>query len=91
MDNIQVTPNLNNARSESSLAINPNNPLQIVGALKKFINIKTYDFTLATSFWKPTLERLCCARTAYRVDRHLGSGPGMGRFRQRIPGSASLQ
>jgi len=52
MDNIQVThsTNLNNARSESSLAINPNNPQQIVGASKRFINIKTYDFTLATSF-----------------------------------------
>ena len=52
MSNTQVTfdTSLENARSESSLAINPNNPLQIVGASKKFKNIKTYDFTLATAF-----------------------------------------
>lgn len=52
MSNTQVTfdTNIQNARSESSLAINPNNPLQIVGASKKFKNIKTYDFTLATAF-----------------------------------------
>src|SRR6266567_2020850 len=52
MSNIQVTHDrdLNNARSESSLAINPNNPQQIVAGSKKFINYHTYDFTLATSF-----------------------------------------
>ena len=51
-NNIQVTHDLsiNNARSESTIAINPNNPQQIVGASKKFKNIKTYDFTLATAF-----------------------------------------
>ena len=52
MSNIQVThdTSLDNARSESSLAINPNNPQQIVGGSKKFINYHTYDFTLATSY-----------------------------------------
>lgn len=52
MANIQVThdTDLNHARSESSLAINPNNPLQIVSASKKFNNIQTYDFTLATEY-----------------------------------------
>ena len=52
MSIIQVThdTSLDNARSESSLAINPNNPQQIVGGSKKFINYHTYDFTLATSY-----------------------------------------
>jgi hypothetical protein len=52
MGNIQVTHDnsLNNARSESNIAINPNNPLQVVGASKKFANIETYNFTLATSY-----------------------------------------
>ena len=52
MGNIQVTfeTSLDNARSESSLAINPNNPQQVVGVAKRFINPKTYDFTIATSF-----------------------------------------
>jgi len=52
MSNIQVThdTSLDNARSESSLAINPNNPQQIVAGSKRFINYHTYDFTLATSF-----------------------------------------
>src|SRR5258708_14653462 len=52
MSNIQVThdTSLDNARSESSLAINPNNSQQIVAGSKKFINYHTYDFTLATSF-----------------------------------------
>src|SRR5689334_16862970 len=52
MSNIQVTHdvNPNNARSESAIVINPNNPLQIVSASKRFNNIHTYDFTLATSF-----------------------------------------
>jgi hypothetical protein len=36
-----------NARSESALAINPLNPRNMVGASKKFINPKTYNFTLA--------------------------------------------
>ena len=52
MPNIQVTHNTdpNNARSESAILANPNNPLQIVAASKKFRNMQTYDFTLATSF-----------------------------------------
>lgn len=52
MPNIQVThdANINNARSESAIVVNPNNPLQIVTASKRFNNIHTYDFTLATSF-----------------------------------------
>jgi hypothetical protein len=50
--NIQVTHdnNINNARSESSLVVNPNNPSQVVAASKKFNNIQTYDFTLATEY-----------------------------------------
>lgn len=52
MPNIQVThdANLNNARSESAILVNPNNPSQIVASSKKFLNIHTYDFTLATSY-----------------------------------------
>lgn len=52
MQNVQVTydTSTNNARSESSVAINPNNPNQIVAASKKFANIHTYDFTLATEY-----------------------------------------
>jgi hypothetical protein len=52
MSNIQVThdKSLNNARSESSILINQNNPMQIVAGSKKFKNIKTYDFTLATTY-----------------------------------------
>jgi hypothetical protein len=52
MRNIQVThdTSLDNARSESSLVINPNNPQQIVAGSKKFNNYHTYDFTLATAY-----------------------------------------
>ena len=52
MPNIQVThdANPNNARSESSLVINANNPMQVVSASKKFNNIQTYNFTLATEY-----------------------------------------
>jgi hypothetical protein len=52
MANIRVTHDTlqNNARSESSIAINPGNPKQIVAGSKKFKNIKTYDFTLATAY-----------------------------------------
>ncbi len=52
MANIQVTfdSSLQNARSESNIAINPNNPLQIVSSSKKFANIETYNFTLATEY-----------------------------------------
>src|ERR1700736_1701335 len=52
MPNIQVTndASANNARSESAIVVNPNNPLQIVASSKKFNNIHTYDFTLATAY-----------------------------------------
>jgi hypothetical protein len=52
MPNIQVTHDAspNNARSESSLVINPNDPMQVVSASKKFNNIQTYNFTLATEY-----------------------------------------
>jgi hypothetical protein len=52
MQNVQVSfdTSTNNARSESSVAINPNNPNQIVAASKKFADIQTYDFTLATEY-----------------------------------------
>ncbi|MGB7016351.1 MAG: sialidase family protein [Candidatus Cybelea sp.] len=52
MANTQVTfdGNPNNARCESSIAINPNDSTQIVAASKKFNNIQTYDFTLATEY-----------------------------------------
>ncbi|HEY4111887.1 sialidase family protein [Puia sp.] len=52
MSNIQVTRNssTNNAHSECAIVINPNNPLQIVTASKRFNNIHTYDFTLAAEF-----------------------------------------
>jgi BNR/Asp-box repeat len=63
MPNVQVSfdTDLNNARSESSLAINPNNTAQIVAASKKFADIHTYNFTLATEYstdggqtWSPS-------------------------------------
>ena len=63
MSNVQVIfdTDLNNARSESSLAINPNNLLQVVAASKKFADIHTYNFTLATEYstdggqtWSPS-------------------------------------
>jgi hypothetical protein len=52
MSNTQVThdADLNNARSESSIVINPNNPMQIVAGSKKFKDIHNYDFTLATEY-----------------------------------------
>lgn len=52
MSNIRVTydTNPNNARSESSILINPNNPKQIVAGSKKFKDIHNYDFTLATAY-----------------------------------------
>ena len=52
MQNVQVTydTSTNNARSESSVAINPNNQNQIVAASKKFADIETYNFTLATEY-----------------------------------------
>ena len=52
MANTQVTFDSikNNARSESNIAINPNNPLQIVAASKRFVNITDYNFSLATEY-----------------------------------------
>jgi hypothetical protein len=52
MSNIPVTHNnsLNNARSESNVAVNPKNPLQLVSGSKKFNNVQTYDFVLATQY-----------------------------------------
>jgi hypothetical protein len=47
--NTQVTfsSSPDNARSESELETNPLNPLNVVGASKRFNNPRTYDFTLA--------------------------------------------
>jgi hypothetical protein len=52
MSNIQVThgASLNDARSESIILINPNNPEQIVGASRKCKDISAYDFTVATVY-----------------------------------------
>jgi len=52
MANIQVThdSSIQNARSESNIAVNPNNPLQIVASSKKFADISNYNFTLATEY-----------------------------------------
>ncbi len=52
MSNIQVTYDADpsNARSESAIIINPNDPLQMVSASKRFRNLHTYDFTLATEY-----------------------------------------
>ncbi|MEO6502436.1 MAG: sialidase family protein [Jatrophihabitantaceae bacterium] len=52
MPNIQVTheTNVNNAHSESSVVVNPRDPSQMVAASKRFNNLATYDFTLATAF-----------------------------------------
>jgi hypothetical protein len=43
---VSCSTNPQNDRSESALAINPNNPYHLVGALKKFTNPHTYDFSL---------------------------------------------
>jgi len=52
MSNIQVTHSVstNNARSESAVVANPNNPNQLIGASKKFSDPYTYQFTLATYY-----------------------------------------
>jgi hypothetical protein len=52
MSNIQITHDSSpsNARSESCVAINPNNPMQVVCASKKFSDIQNYIFTLAAAF-----------------------------------------
>ncbi len=51
MANVQVTfdTSTNNARSESSIVINPNNPNQMVAGSKEFIYPASYVLTLATS------------------------------------------
>jgi hypothetical protein len=52
MSNIQVTHDTDpsHARSESAILINPNNPQQMVAASKRWRNLHTYDFTLASAF-----------------------------------------
>ena len=52
MANIQVTHDADpsNARSESAIAVNPNNPLQIVASSKEFLGLHAYTFTLATAY-----------------------------------------
>jgi hypothetical protein len=47
--NVQVSQDVDPKadRSESSLAVNPLNPFNMVGASKRFTNPSTYDFTLA--------------------------------------------
>ena len=52
MPNTQVTHDADpkNARSESSIAINPKNPLQMVAGSKRFTDPATYSFTLATAY-----------------------------------------
>jgi hypothetical protein len=52
MSNIQIThdSSTSHARSESCVAINPNNPTQVVCASKKFSDIVNYIFTLAAAF-----------------------------------------
>jgi len=52
MSNIRVTHSLSpdNARAESAIIINPNNPQQVVAVSKKFDGLHGYQFTLATAF-----------------------------------------
>ncbi len=51
MHNVQVTDvKRNYAKSESNIAINPNNPQIIVAGSKSFRKIMNYDFTLATAY-----------------------------------------
>lgn len=52
MTNIQVTHgiSLNDARSESVIAINPNNAQQIAGVSRKCIDISAYEFTVAAVY-----------------------------------------
>src|SRR5260370_9915691 len=51
MGNVQVTVDVdpNADRSESSLAANPLNPLNMIGASQRFFNPANYHFTLAAS------------------------------------------
>jgi hypothetical protein len=52
MGNIRVThsASTDNARAESAIIINPNNPQQMVAASKMFEGLHQYHFTLATAF-----------------------------------------
>ena len=52
MSNIRVThsASADNARAESAIIINPNNPLQVVAVSKKFEGLHDYHFVLATAF-----------------------------------------
>jgi hypothetical protein len=77
MPNIQVTHSLgpNNARSESSAAINPRRPSECVAASKRFNNILTYDFTLATEYshdgghtWHPSADLVLPAGATVMTD-----------------------
>jgi hypothetical protein len=77
MANVQVTfdASPSNARSESSIAINPGNPLQIVAASKKFHDITKYDFTLATEYsvdggktWHPSADLVLPAGATVMTD-----------------------
>ncbi len=47
--NIRVTNDTDpkNARSESSIAINPNNPYNMLAGSKRFIDPQKYEFSLA--------------------------------------------
>jgi hypothetical protein len=65
MSDIQITfsNNPKNARSESSLVIDPTNPLRMVAGSKKFTDPDKYEFTLATSWsddggqtWHPSQD-----------------------------------
>jgi hypothetical protein len=47
---VTVSKSANNARSESCIAINHKKPWQIVAGSKKFRDLQTYDFTLATAY-----------------------------------------
>src|SRR5215469_10574868 len=44
---VTYSKSLNNARSESSIAINPRNPYNIVASSKRFTNPNKYEFSLA--------------------------------------------
>jgi hypothetical protein len=52
VSNIQITHETdeNNARSESNVVIDPNDPSRMVAASKRFVNFHQYNFTLATSY-----------------------------------------
>lgn len=52
MSNIRVThsPSADNARAESAIIINPNNPLQMVATSKMYEGLHDYQFVLATAF-----------------------------------------